>query len=1321
MSSATLIQGILRQSQLDYGTFTDSVSKIRVSTPESLIDTDFEYGLQAVKWETLQLVNNVPTFYSRTGDQTIAITDIQTRSNIDSIYIYFTPTVPPPICVGSPITVQGLKYGNATAEGTFIINRVVSSNIACYRSKTVQYSTGSVYDPFTTNIYPGTFYTATSYTLDDIAGSITTDGLSPSSLYFNSQYPHGYTSNTLFILTNSIGNKVVNFNAGNITGNVITTATNHGFQDYTKLTYSNLGNPTIPNLVNGGIYYTCYSTVNSFQLSSILYPPTPIAITSSTGFQAMYSTDNATDTSSNVIYSIPSSNTMILFANGNTIASNVFTFNPASNISGNTISFPYPHLQYSGAPVYYSPGPGNTSISGLTSNTTYYVIRLDSSNIALSSNQVFQPQIQMQQAPYAPGQINLNSLGTGFNHQLIMPSVVGEKYNIGTVNASYGCNVFTTSTLYTQSFIKINDVIRIETPSYSAFTVFSNLTWYGSTLPAPYTFAYTSTANASNYVTYISAQYYAPTTIFPDNMPFKIVYASPSTLISYSSTNVYWTYASGIYNGIRTTFRGTPITGATYASSGIFNIQTLINTPGYVFEGSVSNIISPTQFITSNTFYTPNVLFGSNQLGATNQTYRILNRSTFNPLPDGNAYHRAYDGGIELNAPANPYGQIIRQTRRYFRYQPGKSIQVSLSINFNAPLEADYIYCPGGTNVATCFTKRPHRLTQNQLITIDTITTNSYTSSTPNTTNQVLNPANPWTGIYNISGIIDAQTFTYNLSTSLPTASNCPGIPIVYVNNWNGSSIRAGIYDDQNGMFYEYNGSNLYAVKRESVTQLPGYVSVTNKSPLVTALPNNLGLYSTQYNSEIAYGSNVVIRGQTYKVTYVQNNSNFYIQPYYRGISATNVTVSIVTDTKIPQSSWSIDPCNGSGPSGYNIDIHKIQMVYYDYSWYGAGKIRFGFKDNSGIVRYVHEFINNNNAIRAFLRSGNLPARYEIINTGIPTFVPMLFHWGTSAIMDGRYDDDKSYLFTAAGNLISYTAGDTIQIYGTAGISPGTSNYLPGGNNLVTTTTQVTQLYDPYIANNISGYTLYTTSTLAFSSNLVYNNILNIKSGTLISGSNIAPNTFTVGAIQRGPQIPNTTNYVAQLFLNNPVQAPMNYGLVTIGNLTDTIPNLIPLVSIRLSPSVDTSITGSLGNREIINRMMLNIKTIDIITTNDIECRIYLNPILSNNYWTAANSPSLAQLIKHNKNDTIANGIQVFNFRVSGGTTDTLGKRSANVSTQDISRLSSIQNSILGGNNIYPDGPDILTVCAICLDASGVSAITPFTVSSRITWTEAQA
>jgi hypothetical protein len=77
----------------------------------------------------------------------------------------------------------------------------------------------------------------------------------------------------------------------------------------------------------------------------------------------------------------------------------------------------------------------------------------------------------------------------------------------------------------------------------------------------------------------------------------------------------------------------------------------------------------------------------------------------------------------------------------------------------------------------------------------------------------------------------------------------------------------------------------------------------------------------------------------------------------------------------------SIEKCEGS--SLFNLDLTRMQMFYIDYSWYGAGAIRFGFKNNRGEVMYVHRMVNNNINTEAYMRSGNLPARYEV-NTIAP-------------------------------------------------------------------------------------------------------------------------------------------------------------------------------------------------------------------------------------------------------------------------------------------------------------------------------------------------
>ena len=48
---------------------TDAVERMRVSTPQSLIDADFEYGLQNTKWQSLSLNNDVPSLYELPGSE----------------------------------------------------------------------------------------------------------------------------------------------------------------------------------------------------------------------------------------------------------------------------------------------------------------------------------------------------------------------------------------------------------------------------------------------------------------------------------------------------------------------------------------------------------------------------------------------------------------------------------------------------------------------------------------------------------------------------------------------------------------------------------------------------------------------------------------------------------------------------------------------------------------------------------------------------------------------------------------------------------------------------------------------------------------------------------------------------------------------------------------------------------------------------------------------------------------------------------------------------------------------------------------------------
>lgn len=148
MSAEDKLQIFVEEDALPFEpseTFVDPVSKIRISQPENLIDTDFEYGLQGTKWETLETVRNIPTFFSRTGESDISVKDISTISGSDYVTVEFEAVHS--FASGTPIIVAGTS--SITCDGTYIVTAVINEYIIQYRAKAIQNFTGSILEDFT--------------------------------------------------------------------------------------------------------------------------------------------------------------------------------------------------------------------------------------------------------------------------------------------------------------------------------------------------------------------------------------------------------------------------------------------------------------------------------------------------------------------------------------------------------------------------------------------------------------------------------------------------------------------------------------------------------------------------------------------------------------------------------------------------------------------------------------------------------------------------------------------------------------------------------------------------------------------------------------------------------------------------------------------------------------------------------------------------------------------------------------------------------------------------------------------------------------------
>jgi hypothetical protein len=177
--------------------FVDPVTKLRVSTPENLIDTDFEYGLQPTKWETVELINNTPSFFSKSGDTTIpGITAITTNAGTREIIV--KTSLGHGLAAGIPINVTGSK--SVTADGAYIISSIPDETTFTYLCRDTQPETSSIEDLYT-SIITGEFFQGSQLRLSDSAG-ITTDGDTFSELTVTTNSPHGFGTQTPFYFLN---------------------------------------------------------------------------------------------------------------------------------------------------------------------------------------------------------------------------------------------------------------------------------------------------------------------------------------------------------------------------------------------------------------------------------------------------------------------------------------------------------------------------------------------------------------------------------------------------------------------------------------------------------------------------------------------------------------------------------------------------------------------------------------------------------------------------------------------------------------------------------------------------------------------------------------------------------------------------------------------------------------------------------------------------------------------------------------------------------------------------------------------------------------
>lgn len=86
---------------------------------------------------------------------------------------------------------------------------------------------------------------------------------------------------------------------------------------------------------------------------------------------------------------------------------------------------------------------------------------------------------------------------------------------------------------------------------------------------------------------------------------------------------------------------------------------------------------------------------------------------------------------------------------------------------------------------------------------------------------------------------------------------------------------------------------------------------------------------------------------------------------------------SVTVTEVVPQADWNLDKLNGQGPSGVTLDLTNSQLFFVALEWLGTGSAFAGFFFN-GVPVLVHRFDTANVIPSVYIRTPNLPVRYEI-------------------------------------------------------------------------------------------------------------------------------------------------------------------------------------------------------------------------------------------------------------------------------------------------------------------------------------------------------
>jgi hypothetical protein len=1040
----------------------DAMERMKVGIPQSMLDADFEYGLQPTKWQAISLMRNYPSIYEIPGSD-IAVTNVVTDASsgtggTGASLITVTTQNSHGLSVNDPITIKALANtisGFSRAEGSFLISSVPTLSTFTYYAKSkVGTSNGQILASTYTQLRKGGFYTGSAI------GNPT-----------YSVYSSGSSGTVTTALITPAGRDVIGFSGSP----------------------PPVGSPLSGTGLTSGAQVTAVTgpggtAASTTLVTKALVGATTFTVTSTTGISPGLVFDRGdgvaaivTDVSGNVI-SLSSALTSIIIG-----TTENYPLVTQSTTSGTGTGGVFTIARTSGTYSTTVTTPGN----GYAPNDTITIAGTSLGGTAPTNNAT----ITVTTAS------DMNTVAT-FNNATL---VGGTGYIDSTGNATSGGTGTGLLVDIVTDGLGVITSITVNTPGKN-YTVGDIITVSSGNGDATIDVATVNEGGVIQSVSTAGTPITAPTNNFIS--AFTI---SESTLSQIAAGN----------------------TGINY--SAIATIQVSFSSPhGFVPGDTITSQITSSGVgaqLAAGPFFVEQVpdsvtmRFTARAAGAIDNTLS----GVIYARPDCYFVHRPFDGGVQLGTASPAHGaSAIRMSKKYIRYQSGKGVMYNTGALFAPSYDIRSLTATGtavGSVITLSTDDTDHGCQVGGIISIQGCLTAGYD------------------GTYTVTDIINERQLSVIAGQVLGATTGLLGSPCqMSIRNWHGSTVRSGIFDDQNGMFWQYDGIRMAVVRRSSTNQLAGTIAIAANSN--TVVGNN-----TRFTNQLAAGDRVVIRGMSHVVTQVISDTSLNVAPDYRGVNDVTEAKMVKTiDLVIPQENWNLDPLNGSGPSGYNIDVSKMQMIGIQHTWYGAGFIDFMLRGPEGNYTWAHRFRNSNVNTEAYMRTGNQPVRYEVINEGAKDKLSAAMTINQTTIpLTNAYWFPNSGTVMVDSELIRFTGNTGTTLTGcTRGAS--LTQFVSGSQR------------------NFTGSAPATHS---------------VGSGVVLISNTITPNISHWGsAFMIDGQFDSDRGYI------------FNYAATAItASLEKTTAFLI-----RLAPSVSNAQVGDLGDKELLNRAQLLLSSISCIS-----------------------------------------------------------------------------------------------------------------------------